>query len=191
MPRGQNREKILAAGLRLFYQRGYHGAGIGEITAAAGVPKGSFYNYFQSKEDFAGEVLSHYTELACQYLDTSLSKQSLTPLNRLKELFERFAQDHSQQNLGCLTGNLTQEMASQSDNLRRLVDQSLKTMEERYRQCLSAAQQAGELDLALDTHATAYFLYNSWQGTLLRAKAEGNNQAIKRFTQSLFTQLLV
>ena len=82
-------------------------------------------------------------------------------------------------------------MASQSDNLQRLVDQSLKTMEERYRQCLSAAQQAGELDLALDTHAIAYFLYNSWQGTLLRAKAEGNNQAIKRFTQSLFTQLLV
>ena len=47
------RSSILDAGAALMLRKGYHGTGIQKIVDAAGVPKGSFYNYLKSKEDFA------------------------------------------------------------------------------------------------------------------------------------------
>jgi TetR/AcrR family transcriptional repressor of nem operon len=38
---------------------GFNGCGVQDITAAAEIPKGSFYNYFASKEDFA-QILEEY-----------------------------------------------------------------------------------------------------------------------------------
>ncbi|MDB5769038.1 MAG: transcriptional regulator, TetR family, partial [Collimonas fungivorans] len=54
------RATLLETGLRLFAEQGYNGTGIKEIVDATGVPKGSFYNYFKSKEDFGAEVISFY-----------------------------------------------------------------------------------------------------------------------------------
>ena len=51
---------LIESGLKLFSERGYHGTGIKEIVDSQGVPKGSFYNYFESKEDFIAEIVKHY-----------------------------------------------------------------------------------------------------------------------------------
>ena len=53
------REKILDAGGNLIYQQGYHATGIAQM---AEVTKGSFFNYFKTKEDFAIIALQEYTE---------------------------------------------------------------------------------------------------------------------------------
>jgi len=63
MPRPPNpevRHRLLAAGLDLVHSRGFAASGVKDITDAAGVPKGSFYAYFPSKEAFGAAVLDHY-----------------------------------------------------------------------------------------------------------------------------------
>src|ERR1700748_2242178 len=63
MPRPPNpevRKRLLAAGLGLVHARGFAASGVKDITDAAGVPKGSFYAYFASKEAFAAAILEHY-----------------------------------------------------------------------------------------------------------------------------------
>jgi TetR/AcrR family transcriptional regulator, transcriptional repressor for nem operon len=54
------REQLIDAGLRLIHQNGYIATGLKEILDAAGVPKGSFYHHFSSKEEFAKAVLEKY-----------------------------------------------------------------------------------------------------------------------------------
>ena len=63
MPRPANpetRSRLLQKGGDLVSTRGFNATGVQEITAAAGVPKGSFYNYFDSKEAFAVAGLTEY-----------------------------------------------------------------------------------------------------------------------------------
>ena len=64
------RDLILAQGAHLMTRRGYHGTGVLDIVQAAGIPKGSFYHYFASKEDFAVQALErseeHTSELQSQ-----------------------------------------------------------------------------------------------------------------------------
>ena len=55
-----NRENLLNQGVGLLMQQGYHGTGLKEILDAVQIPKGSFYNYFGSKENFAAEIIEHY-----------------------------------------------------------------------------------------------------------------------------------
>src|ERR1700678_4774725 len=63
MPRPANpevRKRLLAAGSHLIHARGFSASGVKDITEAAGVPKGSFYAYFPSKEAFASAILDAY-----------------------------------------------------------------------------------------------------------------------------------
>jgi TetR/AcrR family transcriptional repressor of nem operon len=47
-----NRENLLNQGVSMLMGQGYHGTGLQEILDAVNIPKGSFYNYFGSKENF-------------------------------------------------------------------------------------------------------------------------------------------
>ena len=60
--RDENKQHIIRKGLKALYLKGYNATGVQEIANAAGIPKGSFYNYFSSKEDFGVAVINFYTE---------------------------------------------------------------------------------------------------------------------------------
>ena len=60
MPKPSNRDRILEAGLKVMFRKGYIGAGVRDIVAEAPAPQGSFTNHFRSKEEFAREVLDLY-----------------------------------------------------------------------------------------------------------------------------------
>ena len=84
------RQKILETGARIVHRKGFNHTGIQEILEAAGVPKGSFYNYFKNKEDFGLHVIDyyvvHFEGLAQQMLDDT----SLAPLKRLVNILNHF-----------------------------------------------------------------------------------------------------
>ena len=56
MARPNTKEQILDAGMKALLEKGFNGVGVQEITAAAGVPKGSFYHHFARKEALGAEV---------------------------------------------------------------------------------------------------------------------------------------
>jgi TetR/AcrR family transcriptional regulator, transcriptional repressor for nem operon len=60
LPRPSTRNAILEAGMKLFNERGFSACSVQDITDAADVPKGSFYNHFKSKEALAAELVTEY-----------------------------------------------------------------------------------------------------------------------------------
>jgi len=122
MPRPPNpevRRRLLAAGLDLVHARGFTASGVKDITDAAGVPKGSFYAYFSSKEAFAAAILEHHwadieTRLV-PILDEDGSAQK-----RITRFFHALADEHEAGDflLGCLVGNLSLELGGSSEPVR-------------------------------------------------------------------------
>jgi TetR/AcrR family transcriptional repressor of nem operon len=74
--RPDTRNAILEAGIKSVLEKGYHECGLAEILKEAGVPKGSFYYYFASKEEFGLQLIEHWLENFAE-AEASLDNQSL------------------------------------------------------------------------------------------------------------------
>lgn len=188
----QNKPKILAQGARLVYQKGFNHTGIGEILKAANVPKGSFYHYFSSKEDFGIELIDYMAKWAASVGQAALTDPSASPLARLKNYFRAYAKRFEQNGYqgGCPVGNLCQEMSDQSERFRRNLEAILQQMGEKISICLQQARDQGEIRAGLDPETTARFIVSAWQGSLLQAKAAKSREALDVFEQMVFEQLL-
>jgi TetR/AcrR family transcriptional repressor of nem operon len=192
MGREQTRDVLLEAGRKTFLEKGYTNSGIEAILNEAGVPKGSFYYYFESKEDFGLKVLDHFAARHDEMLDRFLGDDSVSPLERLRNLAESlFAKIESEQGRkGCLVGRLSQEMADQSEAFRARLAEIFEGWVDRYAKCLSQAQQSGQIDPAIDVRELAEFWLNSWQGALLRAKTMRSNAPLRAFLGVMFGKFL-
>jgi len=192
MGRRSLRDDILHAGLRVMFRSGYQGAGVREICAAAGAPQGSFTNHFRSKEAFAAEVLDHYFDYIKGLVAQALSDETLTPRQRLKRYLDiitgKLERDRWQ--VGCLIGDLSLGVASQSKLLRKRLDAIFREWRTLFASCIAAAQSAGEVDPHLDPAELADFLLASWQGAILRMKVERGPRALERFKTILFEIIL-
>jgi TetR/AcrR family transcriptional repressor of nem operon len=183
---------LLETGKRLFLEKGYSNTGIEAVVQAAGVPKGSFYYYFGSKEEFGLRVLDRFADEARANFERCLGNTNLRPLDRFRCYFEeacrRFEADACRH--GCLVGNLSQEMAAQSEVFRVRLKEIFDSILERYVEGLRVAQEAGEIPLDQDLRELAEFCLSSWQGAILRAKAARSTQPIRTFIDVVFGSLL-
>ena len=192
MSKEKTKDILLEAGRKTFLEKGYNNSGIEAILQAAGVPKGSFYYYFQSKEDFGLKVLDQFAVCYDQHLDRILGDTSVPPLNRLRNYFESvFGKLESDQcRKGCLVGNLSQEMADQSEAFRARLEEIFESWVDRYAECLKEAQDAGEVSPDLDVRELAEFWLNSWQGAILRAKTMRSTAPLRTFLGVMFGNIL-
>ncbi len=192
MSRGANRDVLLDAGQRIFLERGYHHSGIESILRAAGVPKGSFYHYFGSKEDFGLQVLNRFAERHNAVLDLYLNDAEHPPLDRLRRLAEFLCErlDQLECRNGCMVGNLSSEMAEQSESFRSRLDEIFHGWVVRIESCLTEAQAAGDLPAGMDVGQIAQFWLNSWEGAVLRAKTIRNTTPLKTFLNLMFEFVL-
>ncbi len=186
------RQAIIDAGGDLVHRQGFHRTGLKEILDAAGVPKGSFYFYFRSKEDFGLALIEHcaqgFAALADQYLDAPLDG----PLARLAGFFvmlrERLAARGYER--GCPLGNLAQEISDLSPPMRQAVSHAMRGMAGRLARVLAQSRDAGEIPADLDPDATAAFMLEAWEGALLRMKAEKSGEPLRRFEDFVLHRLL-
>ena len=132
-----NRDNLLNQGVALLMQQGYHGTGLKEILDAVRIPKGSFYNYFGSKESFAAEAIQHYIEPFIRQLDGHLQNSHIDALTALKRYFDELIGELEKAEFkgGCLLGNLMGEVGDTSD----LCQKSLQSAVHRYRNLLRSA----------------------------------------------------
>ena len=185
--RDEKKEQILQAGLKVLYLQGYNGTGVKDVVDAAGIPKGSFYNYFESKEDFALEALETVCESSCEKAEALLKATNLPPLERLQRFYAeqvKAIRGNGYQR-GCLMGNLCQEMADVNEPIRHKVSQVLERMTGVIEACLREAQEKGELAPGRDTKKLAEFIFNAWEGTLTRMKGDKNDTALRIFLDML------
>ncbi len=192
MPRPNVREKILDAAIETVRSRGFNGCGVNDITAAAGVPKGSFYNHFDSKEALGAEVVDEYWQRgACRTLRI-LSDETLAPLERLRRYFASMVGNLADRDYrcGCLIGNLSAEMADQSRLVRDRLSAIYAGWTRSIETCVREAQRTGEVRSDIPPATLAAFLVNAWEGTVLRAKVDKDGTAHQHFHDVVFKTLL-
>ena len=192
MVRRDTKTLLLEQGTQLFLERGYHDTGIQDVLVAAGVPKGSFYHYFRSKEDFGLHVVNRYGGATLEYLDGLLDDASRPPLERIRRFFEEafagFTKEHCRH--GCLMGNLGQELADLNDTFRECIRFHLDAWAARIGVCLREASERGELPAHLDPESTGRLLIDGFQGAALRMKLERKPAPLERFMQHYFHDLV-
>lgn len=177
------RDKLVQIGAELIAERGYNATGINAVLKAADVPKGSFYHYFSSKEDFGLAVIDVSAEGYAARLEAILADRSVPPLQRLKRYFatgrsDMVDCDHA---VGCLIGNLGQELSGQSARFRDRLNQVLCNWERLFADCLRDGQTLGEIRGDLDPDALASFILSGWEGALIRAKTVKSVAPLERF----------
>lgn len=75
----ETKDRILKVGIDILSKKGYNNVGLKEILALANVPKGSFYHYFKSKEDFGIQVISKYSSVGLCFLSSILKMNHYLP----------------------------------------------------------------------------------------------------------------
>jgi TetR/AcrR family transcriptional regulator, transcriptional repressor for nem operon len=186
------RERLLEAGVRTFSKAGFNGCSVQDITDAAGVPKGSFYNHFESKEALGAAALQHYwTDGACDQLKI-LTRPDMSPRERLRTYFEEATAEMAQIGFtcGCLVGNMAAELSDHSPIIAIQLSAIFLGWSGQVAECIRAAQAAGEIESNADPDQLAAFVLNAWEGAVLRARIEKADRPLRQFIQTLFTILL-
>lgn len=192
MARRNTREILVNEGMTAFMAKGYEGIGIQQILAAAGVPKGSFYNFFDSKEGFALEVLDAYARRYIEFVAEYLHGDG-PPLDRLRAYFSALEDEMSRAGdaAGCLYGVLSQTSAPHSDVLRERLKEAFASWRENLVRLLSDAREQGELAQNADIAALSDAIIDSYEGALLRMRAEGSTVPVRRYRNVTLEALLV
>lgn len=172
------RNEIIDKTIHIIYRQGYQGTGIQELADAAGIPKGSFYNYFESKEDYAVQAMLFYHQYLKDHLLVVLQDSSMPPKERVKAFFAGNIQmlEGFQYQMGCLVGNFSEEMGDLSDRLAKTADEIMSAIVKDIEQCLNEDPISSE-----DHRQLAEFLVNSFQGAMLRMKSSRNRRPLDVF----------
>jgi TetR/AcrR family transcriptional repressor of nem operon len=192
LPNPDVRARLIAAGLQLLHTRGFNGSGVKDFTEAAKIPKGSFYNYFATKEEYASAVLEAYWDDIEKAYGPLLTDPKPDPIARIARYFRALTDDHGRRDFtaGCLIGNLALELADASLSTRETLKRLLIRWETALAACLTEAQQRGQLDSERDTRELAALLIEAWEGAVMRGKLEQNRKAYRRFERVTLPRLV-
>jgi len=188
MKRIHNKDDIIQAGLDTVLSRGFNATGVEAILKQANVPKGSFYNFFSSKEEFGLAIIDKYVAERGELFYPIFSDESLPPLERVKRSFETLIATFEGNGCtkGCLIGNLGLEMADQYENFRQRLEQSLQNWTRGLSNLLLQAQKENAIPADMNTEMLADNLISSFQGALLRSKVKKSPEPLRNFIHLYF-----
>ncbi|REG83877.1 TetR/AcrR family transcriptional regulator [Marinomonas pollencensis] len=177
------REVLLRAGMLVLTETGFTRSGLESILTSVGVPKGSFYHYFSSKEAFGLAVLARYRQYFEAKLSSFLLDDAFPPIERL----QRFAKD-AQEGIvrhdfkrGCLVGNLEQESALLSEEFREELQATYVSWQQHIAKCLLEGQKLGHLQLSESIEDTSQAFWIGWEGAVHRTRLIKSTQPLKVF----------
>jgi TetR/AcrR family transcriptional regulator, transcriptional repressor for nem operon len=183
---------LLETGMDVMIEKGYTNTGIQEVLSRIGVPKGSFYHYFDSKEDFALQIVAHCDQSYTANLLRTLRDTEATPLKRLRNYCdqskERLVSNECRR--GCLIGNLSQEMADQSETLRKALSTVMGKWRDLFASCIEEGQNRGEINKNFSPHAMAELFLSGWEGAIMRTKTTKCCEPVDVFIDLMFNNVL-
>jgi TetR/AcrR family transcriptional repressor of nem operon len=191
MPRVSMRDVLIEAGQKVLHERGYAATTVQDIAAVAGVPKGSFFNHFGTKEAFAALALERYVSAREAGLADLMENDGLPILQRVPLLIDAVSERVMAAGArdGCMVGNLSIEVTGASEPLRQQLSDSFRRWRAPLAGALARAQARGEIALTVDPAAMADFIQNGLQGAMLRAKVDRTSAPIDQFKMILLNLL--
>jgi len=189
MGRPSLREKLASSAVETLHANGFNGCSIQDITDAAGVPKGSFFNHFENKEDLAIDALRRYLEGSRSDL---LFQEGVPPLERIKNHFNFLADRLIACGFerGCMLGLFASEMAHEYPRMREELRLVFETWCGGIEAVLREAQAAGDIDPRHDPGQLARFVVNGWEGAAIRLKIDRDRIPMDDFLNVCFKVLL-
>ena len=186
------RERLLRAGVLVFSRAGFNGSSVQDITEAAGVPKGSFYNHFDSKECLGAAAIEYFWDETASAALALLDEEGVAPLIRLQRYFERAMADVEAMGFtcGCFIGNMTAELSDHSSVVSEQLSAVFARWTEQVAGCIASAQAAGSIASQANPAQLATFALNAWEGALLRARVTKSRAPLQQFVDTLFSQIL-
>ena len=186
------RNRIIETGAEIIHRKGFNHTGIQEILNAASVPKGSFYNYFKSKDEFGLEIIDYFSDRFKQIAKETLEDTRISPLSRIYAFLTAFMEYFESQNYagGCPIGNLAQEMGDLSPVFREKLGEAIDRMIDAYKHVLAAAQNDDKISKSLDIQDTAAFIVASWHGAIIQMKLSQSLAPLKNHRRFVFDHIL-
>ncbi|MBX9686786.1 MAG: TetR family transcriptional regulator C-terminal domain-containing protein, partial [Candidatus Obscuribacterales bacterium] len=131
-------------------------------------------------------------ETYAETLSSYLFDESLSPVKRLRHYVESKKNDLLNQSCrkGCLIGNLSQEMADQSEVLRVELARVMARWRELYARCIEEGQKLGEINNKFPASQLAEMFLCGWEGGIMRSKTQKNVEPLEAFIEVMFNQVL-
>lgn len=181
------KQDLLKLGLDLLLKHGYSDLGVATLLERAGVPKGSFYHHFESKEAFCLQAIDLYMEGVQAALDAAFADSRLEPLEQIRNFFVMVATGYRGEGyLGCLLGGLGQELSGVSPAFRKKVEACFTAIARRLEKALTRAADRGHLREGVDPRELAELLVNCWEGAALRSRLRRNASPLDQMLDFYF-----
>jgi len=184
-------ERILNSARELFYARSYADVGVADICQHAGVKKGSFYHFYPSKQALTLAVLdAYFVDLKVKLIDEAFA-QDVPPMARLARftelayVFQKQIKDASGQVFGCPFGNMSSELATQDEPIRKQIALAFRKLHKLFCLVLKEAQAQSEIPENVDIEATAQAMLAYFEGVLLLAKNQNDAEVIKHLLPAM------
>lgn len=173
-----NIEDIIEKGTELFRKKGYNNVGINEILKACDIPKGSFYNFFETKEDFAEKVIDNYGANSLAMISEALGDKNVSPLQRLKDFYSMLINRNETDgfNAGCLITNLSMEVGGFNNKISEATNQSFNLWVDEIAKCIAEGQEKGEIIKHMQAKEIAEYLHTGISGAFSRMKVNKNRE---------------
>lgn len=179
------KEQLLEKGIALLIEHGYHGTGLKKILDEVNVPKGSFYNFFASKEQFVSEIIERYSQNSLSQLDQYIEDNFDDPVTCIKNIHYYLIDMHKQNGLqGCLIGNLSAEIATSSKTCQMTMKHAHEEWEKRFTKLIREAQRRDLVRKDLSADTLSNVLWSTWQGGLLQMKIKGDTAPLKEILEA-------
>ena len=184
------RQHILDTGYKLIVSKGFSSVGLAEILHSAGVPKGSFYYYFKSKEQFGEEIITGYFREYLAALEDIFQSGERSAYSCLMEYWQRWIETQSNECVDqkCLVVKLSAEVADLSEPMRLALLDGSSLVVERITQCIEEGISDSSI-AKLDASTTAELLYNMWLGATLMSKLQRNADCLHQAMQTTMSIL--
>ncbi|WP_165313481.1 TetR/AcrR family transcriptional regulator [Vibrio ziniensis] len=173
------KQHILDIGYELIASKGFTSVGLSELLKNAEVPKGSFYHYFKSKEQFGEALLQDYFNQYQQKLENLFATSGVSEYEKLMQYWRYWMeQNRSECQTGkCLVVKLAGEVSDLSEPMRLALHKGTNKVITTVAEHIEKGIQSGELKVK-DGQQTSELLYNLWVGASLVNKIRHDDASL-------------
>ncbi|MEL7122654.1 MAG: TetR/AcrR family transcriptional regulator [Bacteroidota bacterium] len=169
----EKEKQLVHKGFEILWNKGFNGTSVNDIVKAAGIPKGSFYFYFDSKEDFVIKAIHQYFKEQYYPSIMILQDQSLSAKDRLMKFYEErveMAKNDQFCKQGCMFSNISSEISGQNDKVREEITKIYNYAIKYVIDTAKEAQKDGDLDASLNIPDMITFFEDAFRGALITMK---------------------
>lgn len=190
----QTREALIEAGIEQLSIHGYHGTGIKQILDEVNVPKGSFYNFFASKEAFVAEVIGHYSQDLLGQLKQFMTGEGkdLTPIEQLRTIYLYSLKQYASHGFkkSCLVGSIATEISAESEVCRLELETAMRQWLSFFSNIFENAQKQNLVRDDMSASDIAAVYWATWEGALIKMKMSADTQPVKKIMELMIGTLL-